>query len=164
MISNPKRNTNIRNTKIIRKILSEWSQKQIINEGRTKWDVHWLMLPRRKELHDVFFPLVCCFFTTFIFVKEFILQSNIFLERNVIFIEFFHSQKFLLKEKFLPHPHKAATHNACALVRAMASNTRMANTDDERALLTAADKKDVKTLTSLLQKGVCPNVHDGVST
>ena len=41
------------NTKIIQKILAEWSQKQIINEGRTKWDVHRLMLPRRKELYDV---------------------------------------------------------------------------------------------------------------
>ena len=41
------------NTKIIRKILAEWSRKQIVNEGRTKWDVHRLMLPRRKELHDV---------------------------------------------------------------------------------------------------------------
>ena len=41
----------------------------------------------------------------------------------------------------------------------MASNTREANTHDERALLTAAEKKDVKTLTSLLQKGVCPNVN-----
>ena len=40
----------------------------------------------------------------------------------------------------------------------MALNTREANTDDERALCTAANKKDVKTLTSLLQKGVCPNV------
>ena len=86
----------------------------------------------------------------------------IFLERNIIFIEFFIPQKFLFKENFLPHPHKAATHNACALVRAMASNMRKANTDDERALLTAARKKDVKTLTSLLQKGVCPNVYDNV--
>ena len=42
----------------------------------------------------------------------------------------------------------------------MASNTREANIDDERALLTAAGEKDVKTLTSLLQKGVCPNVYD----
>ena len=42
----------------------------------------------------------------------------------------------------------------------MASNTRKANTDDERALLTAA-RKDVETLTSLLEKGVCPNVYDG---
>ena len=66
--------------------------------------------------------------------------------------------KFLFKENFLPHPHKAATHNACALVRAMASYTREANTDDERALWMAALRKDVKTLTSLLQKGVCPNV------
>ena len=41
----------------------------------------------------------------------------------------------------------------------MASNTREANTHDERALLTAAREKDVKTLTSLLQKGVCPNVQ-----
>ena len=41
------------NTKIIRKILAEWSRKQIVNEGRTKWDVHQLMLPHRKELHDV---------------------------------------------------------------------------------------------------------------
>ena len=41
----------------------------------------------------------------------------------------------------------------------MASNTREANTDNERALLTSAWKKDVETLTSLLQKGVCPNVY-----
>ena len=41
----------------------------------------------------------------------------------------------------------------------MASNTREANTDDERALCTAAMNEDVETLTSLLQKGVCPNVH-----
>ena len=71
-------------------------------------------------------------------------------------------QNFLFKENFLPHPHKAATHNACALVRAMASNAREANTDDERALVTAAEKKDVETLTSLLQKGVCNNVYDNV--
>ena len=44
----------------------------------------------------------------------------------------------------------------------MASNTRMANTVNERALRTAAEKKDVKTLTSLLRKGVFPNVHDNV--
>ena len=62
----------------------------------------------------------------------------------------------------LPHPHKAATHNACALVRAMASNTRKADTDDERALCAAALKKNVKILTSLLQKGVCPNIYDHV--
>ena len=43
----------------------------------------------------------------------------------------------------------------------MASNTREANTDDERALLKAAEKKDVKTLTSLLEKGVCPIIYDG---
>ena len=89
-------------------------------------------------------------------IIEFILQKNIFLERNIIFIEFFHSQKFLFKENFLTkHP---PTHNACALVRAMASNARMANTDDERTLWTAAVEKDVETLTSLLQKGACPNV------
>ena len=41
----------------------------------------------------------------------------------------------------------------------MASNTRESNTDDERTLWTAAVEKDVETLTSLLQKGVCPNVH-----
>ena len=69
--------------------------------------------------------------------------------------------KILFKENFLPHPHKAATHNAFALVQAMASNTREANTDDERALCTAAEEKDVETLTSLLQKGVCHNVYDG---
>ena len=44
----------------------------------------------------------------------------------------------------------------------MASNTRKANTDDERALCTAAREKDAKTLTSLLEKGVCPNVYDNV--
>ena len=87
------------------------------------------------------------------------LHSNIFLERNIIFIEFSIPQKFLFKENFLSPPHKAATHNACALVRAMASHTREANTDDERALWMAALRKDVKTLTSLLQKGVCPNVR-----
>ena len=59
----------------------------------------------------------------------------------------------------LRDPHKAATHNACALVRVMASHTREANTDDERALCTAAEWKDVETLTSLLQKGVCHNVY-----
>ena len=41
----------------------------------------------------------------------------------------------------------------------MASNTREANTDDERALFMAARRKDVETLTSLLQKDVCPNVY-----
>ena len=35
----------------------------------------------------------------------------------------------------------------------------MANTDDERALLTAAIDKDVETLTSLLQKSVYPDVQ-----
>ena len=45
--------------------------------------------------------------------------------------------------------------------RAMASNGRVANTDDEKALFTAAIRKDVETLTSLLQKGVYPNVYDG---
>ena len=42
----------------------------------------------------------------------------------------------------------------------MASNAREAITSDEKALLMAAREKDVKTLTSLLQKGVCPNVND----
>ena len=84
-----------------------------------------------------------------------------YLQWSAVFFPLF---AVFFKENFLPHPHKAATHNACALVRAMASKTRMANTDDERALCTAAAMKDVKTLTSLLQKGVCPNVHDGVST
>ena len=79
--------------------------------------------------------------------------------KEILFSLNFSFQKFLFKENFLPH--KAATHNACALLRAMASNTREANTDDERALCTAAEKKDVMTLTSLLQKGVCPNVYDG---
>ena len=71
----------------------------------------------------------------------------------------FSSQKFLFKENFLHHPHKAATHNACALVRVMASNTKEVNTDDELALLRAAERNDVETLTSLLQKGVCHNVN-----
>ena len=44
----------------------------------------------------------------------------------------------------------------------MASHTREANTDDERALLTAVREKEVETLKSLLQKGVCPNVYDNV--
>ena len=82
------------------------------------------------------------------------------MERNIIFIEFFISKNFFSKKNFLPHPHKAATHNACALVQAMASNMRKANTDNERTLLMAAREMDVKTLTSLLQKGVCPNVYD----
>ena len=93
-------------------------------------------------------------------IIEFILHKNIFLERNIISLNFSFPQNFLFKENFLPHPHKAATHNACALVRAMASHTREANTYDERALCTAANKKDVKTLTSLLEKGVCPNVSN----
>ena len=79
---------------------------------------------------------------------------------EILFSLNFSFPKYLFKENFLPHPHKAATHNACALVRTMASNTREANTDDERALCTAAGEKDVETLTSLLQKGVCPNVSD----
>ena len=66
-----------------------------------------------------------------------------------------------IPQKTYPHPHKAATHNSCALVQAMVSNTREANTCNERALLAAAKKEDVETLTSLLQKGVCPNVFDG---
>ena len=41
----------------------------------------------------------------------------------------------------------------------MASETRLANTDDERDLCDAAEKGDVKRLTSLLQKGVDPNVY-----
>ena len=44
----------------------------------------------------------------------------------------------------------------------MASYSREANTDDERALLTAAEKKNVEILTSLLEKGMCPNVYDRV--
>ena len=54
-----------------------------------------------------------------------------------------HSPNFLSKKP-----------NYCALVRAMASKTREANTDDERALCTTARQKDVETLTSLLEKGV----------
>ena len=64
------------------------------------------------------------------------------------------------KQTSVSKSHKAATHNACALVRAMASTVREANTDDERALYTAAAMKDAKTLTSLLEKGVCPNICD----
>ena len=43
--------------------------------------------------------------------------------------------------------------------RRMASSVRKANTQDERDLLEAAEKGDWETLTSLLQKGVCSNVH-----
>ena len=39
---------------------------------------------------------------------------------------------------------------------------RKAITDDEKALLTVAGEEEVKTLTSLLEKGVCPNVYDEV--
>ena len=39
---------------------------------------------------------------------------------------------------------------------------RKVSTDDEEALFKAAEEGDVRTLTSLLQKGVCPNVHDRV--
>ena len=41
------------NTKLIRKILAEWSEKQILNEGRRVWDKNCDLLPRRKGLHDV---------------------------------------------------------------------------------------------------------------
>ena len=84
------------------------------------------------------------------------------MERNIIFIEIFIPKNFFSK-KLPPPSHKAATHNACALVRAMASNLREANTDDELALCAAARENDVKTLTSLLQKNVCPNVCVNVS-
>ena len=59
---------------------------------------------------------------------------------------------------FLSHSHKVATHNVCALVRAMATNVRLAKTNDEWSLLIAANQVDDKTLTSLLRKGVYPNV------
>ena len=42
----------------------------------------------------------------------------------------------------------------------MASDVRKTQTKDERALLKASKEKDVERLTSLLQKGVCPNVYD----
>ena len=67
-----------------------------------------------------------------------------------------HSPNYLSKKT----SSLTATPNYCALVRAMASNTREANTVDEWALLTTARQKDVETLTSLLEKGVCPNVYD----
>ena len=41
------------NTKLTRKILSEWSRNQIINEGRRVWDDHRGMLPSRVGLHEV---------------------------------------------------------------------------------------------------------------
>ena len=37
---------------------------------------------------------------------------------------------------------------------------REANADSETALLEAAEKRDVAKLTSLLQMGVYPNVHE----
>ena len=44
--------------------------------------------------------------------------------KEILFFTEFFIPKISFKENFLPHPHKAATHNACALVRAMASNLR----------------------------------------
>ena len=42
----------------------------------------------------------------------------------------------------------------------MASNGRKAMTVEEKELLKASEKGDVEKLTSLLQKGVFPNVYD----
>ena len=44
----------------------------------------------------------------------------------------------------------------------MASNEIAEKENDEIALLRAAEEADVGALTSLLQKGVCPNVYDKV--
>ena len=46
------------NTKLIRKILFEWSRKHIVNEGKDVWNAHCSKLPSRKGLHKV--NLILC--------------------------------------------------------------------------------------------------------
>ena len=42
----------------------------------------------------------------------------------------------------------------------MESAIRMAETDDEWALLDAVVNNNIAEVTRLLEKGVCPNIHD----
>ena len=41
----------------------------------------------------------------------------------------------------------------------MEKKAKVSNSDDEEALLKAVGTRDIKTLTSLLEMGVCPNVR-----
>ena len=43
----------------------------------------------------------------------------------------------------------------------MNTSLRAANTDEEEELLYSTKKGNALALTSLLQKGVCPNIYDG---
>ena len=45
------------------------------------------------------------------------------------------------------------------MVRVMASRAKKVNKEEKEGLMNATSTKDVKTLTSLLQKGVCPNLR-----
>ena len=69
------------------------------------------------------------------------------------------SPPFLLQILQMASRGRANKKKKEASVQAIASNTREANTDDERALLKSADKNDVQTMDLLLQKGVCADVY-----
>ena len=79
----------------------------------------------------------------------------------MILSKYYHSlftlKKYLI---FFANPKENSQNILEFILDRMSSSQRAPETDDKHAMLLAAQKKDVLTLTSLLQKGVFPNICD----